>query len=398
MEGQQEVPRHFSNPSVRDAQATPVPYNELIACLERIIDFNPPSSSTTWTFEGLYRGPTSIAFLFHRLSTLYPGLILKSQLLAHWALYYLRLSDPRHGGHSYTAPTANNCGIRNETLAHLTAKALIQWDHRAIYQLCSHEPNINDEDKDGCNQWMNGRAGYLYLLRASDYVVERTGDFEGNASSRRLLHSTMEKTIHRMLEVPQPWNWQAGQQLGAAYGTIGSICQIVLSTEAVTVEMQDQLRRILAAQLASGNFPASLPAPAGSFDRRETLVQFCHGAPGFVVSLRSLRPHVPTSMREQIDAAIARTQAHVWARGLLTKMPCLCHGIAGNALALDRPADFVHFQSFMSTAGLVRSGRLMELKRGVDNSSLYTGEAGRAWVWVVADLGLEKTVLGYNDV
>jgi len=30
--------------------------------------------------------------------------------------------------------------------------------------------------------------------------------------------------------------------------------------------------------------------------------------------------------------------------------------------------------------------------------SLWCGEAGRAWTWAVADKGLEKQLLGYNDV
>lgn len=33
-----------------------------------------------------------------------------------------------------------------------------------------------------------------------------------------------------------------------------------------------------------------------------------------------------------------------------------------------------------------------------DPASLWTGEAGRAWAWAVADRGLEKRLLGYNDV
>jgi len=30
--------------------------------------------------------------------------------------------------------------------------------------------------------------------------------------------------------------------------------------------------------------------------------------------------------------------------------------------------------------------------------SLFGGEAGRAWTWAVADKGLAKRVLGYNDL
>jgi hypothetical protein len=33
-----------------------------------------------------------------------------------------------------------------------------------------------------------------------------------------------------------------------------------------------------------------------------------------------------------------------------------------------------------------------------DPASLWTGAAGRAWAWAVADKGLDNTLLGYNDV
>jgi hypothetical protein len=58
------------------------------------------------------------------------------------------------------------------------------------------------------------------------------------------------------------------------------------------------------------------------------LVQFCHGPLGFVVSLLAIRPHF-SNMQTQIDEAIRR--------GLLTKEPNICHGITGNALALEAP-------------------------------------------------------------
>ena len=38
------------------------------------------------------------------------------------------------------------------------------------------------------------------------------------------------------------------------------------------------------------------------------------------------------------------------------------------------------------------------MERSDDPASLWTGEAGRAWAWAVADKNLEKRLLGYNDV
>ncbi|KAI0200195.1 hypothetical protein F4808DRAFT_171548 [Astrocystis sublimbata] len=142
-------------------------------------------------------------------------------------------------------------------------------------------------------------------------------------------------------------------------------------------------------QFESGNFPSSLPA--GS----DRLVQFCHGGPGFVVSLRALMPYFP-ELEERMRDVIARAQDDIWRRGLLTKEPCLCHGVAGNALAFDRDDQFHHFLYFM------RGERIEELRsdasRDNERAGLYTGEAGRVWCWAVADWGLSRTCVGYNDV
>lgn len=38
------------------------------------------------------------------------------------------------------------------------------------------------------------------------------------------------------------------------------------------------------------------------------------------------------------------------------------------------------------------------LEKSSAPEALYMGEAGRAWCWAVADSGLDKRVLGYNDL
>jgi hypothetical protein len=142
-------------------------------------------------------------------------------------------------------------------------------------------------------------------------------------------------------------------------------------------------------QFPSGNFPSSLPA--GS----DRLVQFCHGGPGFVISLLSLLPYFP-EIAEKINEAISNAQSDIWQRGLLTKEPCLCHGIAGNALAFDQDDQFLHFLSFMGSRRL--EALTGDLANDSDKASLYTGEAGRAFCWAVADKSLPKTCIGYNDL
>jgi hypothetical protein len=179
---------------------------------------------------------------------------------------------------------------------------------------------------------------------------------------------------------------------------MGIITQIILTDHAWAHKLEPELEKLLALQLDSGNWPATVPSSSSSSSSRDRdrLVQVCHGAPGIVVSLLSIRRHFPR-LHERIDRAVSKARRAIKERGLLTKEPCLCHGISGNALALDgREFDnFLGYTTGGEMRGLERDG-LME--RSDDPSGLWTGEAGRAWVWAVADKGLEKRLLGYNDV
>ncbi|KAK8018811.1 hypothetical protein PG991_008001 [Apiospora marii] len=355
---------------VAGALRTPAaPHQELLACLNRITALNPPvhTCSTGWTFHGFYSGPTSIAYLFYSLSLLYPKLAFKQQSLLEWAQVYLYLGAPVHR----IAPTAKDCGIGNEMLAHTAMLVLMSDDAGAVQRLCLYERAINDETNDGLNDWRYGRAGYLYYLR----LCKSSLSFIDNPR----VNETIEKTIRRMLKVPQPWIRH--EKAGAAQGNIGILCQIVLSMPKAAVELQDQLASLLDKQ------------------SDDELMQFCQGASGFVQSLRSLRPYYP-ELDTNIARAISRAQADIWRRGLLRKMPCLCHGIAGNALALDDQAQFLHFLSFMGTEEMEARGWMRDIgpRQDISMASLFTGEAGRAWIWAVADRNLPKTCIGLNDV
>jgi hypothetical protein len=75
----------------------------------------------------------------------------------------------------------------------------------------------------------------------------------------------------------------------------------------------------------------------------------------------------------------------------------LCHGISGNALALEQK-EFEHFLTFTTGHEMKAMEKDGMMEKSDDPSGLWTGEAGRAWAWAVADKGLDKTLLGYNDV
>ena len=110
------------------------------------------------------------------------------------------------------------------------------------------------------------------------------------------------------------------------------------------------------------------------------LMQFCHGAPGFVICLRNF----PSPALDEL--LIAAGEA-IWAAGPLVKGPNLCHGSAGNGYAflalhqrtgdtrwLERARAFAMHAIAQVRAEAQRHGRLRH--------SLWTGDEGVAiFLW-----------------
>lgn len=373
-------PRHFENNTAPRRRSNA--HEELLASLTRITLYNPPvqTCSTGWKFHGLYYGPTSVAYLFFRLSHLYPDLVFKGQSLLDWAQSYLDLGITGHRDRV----DSNHCGIGSEVLTQLSIRAAIEQDPSLVQQLCSYESTTNGVG--GSDEWLYGRSGYLYLLR-----LARSG-FDNGSKTTRIIDATMDKTVQRVLASRQPWSWHGKACLGAVHGTFGILTQLILSSPSSADILEELLNSLLVTQYSSGNFPSSLPA--GS----DKLVQICHGGPGAVLTLRTLRPHFPT-LHDKIDTSISGAQRDIWKRGLLTKDPCLCHGIPGNALALDDDAEFDHFLASISSEALEAAGWLESAGRDDEFVGLYTGEAGRAWAWAVKDKELTgKPCIGFNDL
>ena len=387
------------------------PHCELLSSLSRINTFNPPvqTCSTGWTFHGFYAGPTSIALLFYRLSHLYPNLQFKLQSFLDWARAYLDLGsqylDPKR-------PSVDpaHCGVANETLCQLALQAVITEDASLAENLCGYSIRINSNSipEDGSNEWLYGRAGYLYLLRLVLRFFPNLPE-----SLTRNLSNAVSSTIKSILTASFPWKWHHKPYLGAVHGSAGIITQILLSSSPhARPELVERIRSmiitILAEQLPSGNFPSS-HGKTGD----DRLLQFCHGSPGVIISLYSIRPFYEddAEILASINNAIARAQPDLLARGLLTKSPCLCHGISTNALAINDQKKMLEYLSYMSTGILEggigqKLGWLSEAGHTDDFAGLYTGEAGRAWAWAVADqigkaggsAGAGRGLIGFNDV
>jgi lantibiotic modifying enzyme len=349
---------------------------ELVKSLNRIVQGLPAQPGT-----GLYAGSTSISYLFWRLSEIYPDLPISNKKLSVWCLRYLEIS--KQAQVMGVKIDSAHCGVANEHLALLALEAAIHKDTALLDQLLSHSSVITSASDTGSDEWLYGRAGYLYFLRML------RASFKDDINALNLIQKTIEVVVHRISISPQPWSWHGKVYLGAAHGAIGIVLQVVRSSPNSAPEYRQILESLLSQQFPSGNFPSSIPVGG------DRLVQFCHGAPGFVIALVSLRPYFP-ELQDRIDTAIEGGRKETWEQGLLTKTPCLCHGIAGNALALIGAKETEHFMSHMSSAALAEQDRLNEDEHRDDR--LFTGEAGRAWSWAVVDKGLERTCIGFNDL
>jgi Lanthionine synthetase C-like protein len=122
------------------------------------------------------------------------------------------------------------------------------------------------------------------------------------------------------------------------------------------------------------------PELDSAIDAGKRLVQFCHGAPGFVICLAGL----PGTALDDLLVAAGET---TWSAGPLTKGSNLCHGAAGNGYALlklhQRTGDPLWLDRARAFA-MHGIGQTQEdaSRHGQMRYSLWTGDLGFAiYLW-----------------
>ena len=290
----------------------------------------------------------------------------------------------------------------DDILALLAIGAASAKDADMAAELCDYSAEVMDPESE--NEWLYGRAGYLYYLR----LVKAS--FVDDERTTRMLNDTATEVVETILDSPRPWKWHGKAYVGAVHGAVGIITQIVLTDpHRWASEVEAELAVLLSYQYESGNWPSSIPPG------KDRLVQVCHGAPGVVNCLISIRHYFP-NIRDRIDDAIKKGRDSIWERGLLTKEPCLCHGtifplpchrplklvlisagISGNALALEGK-ECEHFLTYTTGHEMKSMEKDGMLEPSDEPGSLWCGEAGRAWTWAVVEKDLPKRLLGFNDL
>jgi len=355
--------------------------SELVKSLTAIVLGSPPRKPWTDSFkkepQGLWTGPSSIAYLFFWLSKTHPNLIIEGKVPDQWCLAYLDCGSDTH-------PIAGNgIGVKNEYMVFNTIKAIVTNDVGCVEKLKAAAEAGNREAPDVENEFLSGRAGTLALLRIVRHFIPEASDG---------LTKVMEPIIKHILG-HLPWAFRNVAYSGAAHGSIGIITQIVLSNPSYAPQLEAVLIQHLDEQRENGNWYARVSLPDSA-----NLVQFCHGSPGFVLSLLRLRPHFP-ELQARIDKAIELARQNTWEEGILKKEPNLCHGVTGNAFALESPQR-EHFMTY-ATAERIKAGiEDGTYVKGDDRYGLQWGEAGRAWGWMAFDSNKvdELGFPGYTDI
>jgi lantibiotic modifying enzyme len=244
------------------------------------------------------------------LQQLYHDLVIEGEHMGAWAAAYLK--QAQENIKSYPGPEVGKCGITDDILSLLAISAASTKDADLVASLCDYSSEVIDPESE--NEVLYGRAGYLYLLR----LVKAS--FADDPKTLQLISDTQDDVVDAILDSPRPWKWRSKNYIGAVHGAMGIITQVVLTNPARYAEkVQAELAVTLSYQYPSGNFPSTVPP------ERDRLVQVCHGAPGVIISLLSIRDYFP-QLHEKIDKAISRGRECILERGLLTKEPCICHG------------------------------------------------------------------------
>jgi hypothetical protein len=196
------------------------------------------------------------------------------------------------------------------------------------------------------------------------------------------------------------------QYLGAGHGFAGNAHALLLGAELLGDERRELLYRRCEATLGAFarhddvggvNWPpaTALPRPG----RPQVLMQWCHGAPGIVTAFAPYPPRRSAT----VDALLLGAGHAIWRAGPLRKGPGLCHGTAGNALALlalhRRTGDAVWLERARTFAmHAIEQSERMRAQHGQPRCSLWTGDAGLAvilWQCIRARAGVPS--LDYLD-
>ncbi|ESO05814.1 hypothetical protein HELRODRAFT_184893 [Helobdella robusta] len=187
-----------------------------------------------------------------------------------------------------------------------------------------------DEDYDEPDEILYGKSGVLYalLFLRKHFGHERILDSMIMKLTKLILRSGQSRGQADGGEPPLMYQWHNKRYLGAAHGISGIIYMLlcVKDDPYIVKHMNDLIKPtidyLITLKYPTGNFPSSLESS------EDKLVQWCHGAPGWIYMLLSAHQIFDEPVYLRTAKECGKT---TWERGLLKKGYGLCHGTAGNA-------------------------------------------------------------------
>jgi hypothetical protein len=316
-----------------------------------------------------------------------------------WALDYLRglgaADSPSFAQH--LAPLQERNRARLARLPGDNAGSWLMGDLPFEMMAWGHEPGAARADRVAAliegnidhpaRELMWGAPGSLL---AAALMHRRTGDERWAALFRRIAQRLREQLLWSERQGCRYWSQELygrrSRYLDAVHGFVATARALLLGRHLLPaadwLEWQDCIETTVAntaiREDGRATWPVQADEPPGT--PQKWLMQFCHGAPGFVICLADLPGHA-------LDGLLVEAGEATWAAGPLAKGSNLCHGTAGNAYAFlvllartrdarwrERAHAFAMHALAQFDSETARVGRLRH--------SLWTGDIGLAiFLW-----------------
>ncbi|KAL7284402.1 hypothetical protein ACG7TL_001692 [Trametes sanguinea] len=317
---------------------------------------------------------------------------------------------------------------------------------------------MEEPDEDGC-EVLYGRAGLLYALlllrsdllltlnylshagKPKDRVVREVESLCSDENVKALVDDIMQRgelggkryaeeleASEREKAPPLMWKWHGSRYLGAAHGVVGILHQVLHAPSHIIAphwpKILSTVEWLVAIQDPLGNWPSKagrhMPYVSGGAAAQQeskrigvdeeyddALVQWCHGATGFLIFFSALLRRaaqspqtcaLPSTLHDSLIAALKRAGELVYTRGLLRKGVGLCHGVGGSVYGLLAVSDVLDppapAHDVQEKYWLARAVHLADLATGYQAMtqkgqmavperpySLYEGVAGMCCAW-----------------
>lgn len=225
-------------------------------------------------------------------------------------------------------------------------------------------------------------------LLAALFLHERTGDPRWAALFRQtaaMLWSRLEwSEVHGCHIWTQALYGRRSRYLDAVHGFVATASPLIRGRHLLTPEAWDGWAVCIANTVGRtatvDNGLASWRPQLDDADLGKRLMQFCHGAPGFVICLAEM----PGTA---LDALLLAAGEAVWAAGPLAKGSNLCHGTGGNGYAFLKLYRRTHDERWLARArafamhGIAQTDAAAAA-HGQMRYSLWTGDPGFAiYLW-----------------